>query len=181
MRTPSAAADRRQRLHRGVKIRSEEKRESRCLETLRRPLLIERQREAEPLDQIGAAAAARDGTIAVLHHRQAAGRGEERGTRRQIQAAGGIPAGPHDIDGIGSSWKRRFARERAHGAGKSADLGGRHSLGAQRREQRTGHGGGEVRHRQQIEQPCRLHFAEIAALQQLIEGLTRSVHRGAAC
>ena len=176
---PERGADRRERLHRRMKIGSEEKREPGRLEALRRALLIERQREAEPLDQIGAAAAARDGTIAVLHHRQAACRREERGTGRQIQAAGRIAARADDIDGIGGRGKRRLARERAHGAGKSANLGGRHSLGAQCREQRTGHGGGEIGHRQHLEQRSRLHFAEIAALQQLLEGLTGSLHRGA--
>ena len=52
-------ADRRQRLHRRMKIGREQEREPGCREALRRPLLIERQREAELLDQIGAAAAAR--------------------------------------------------------------------------------------------------------------------------
>ena len=70
-----------------------------------------------------------------------------------------------------------FARQRAHGAGEAAHLVGRHTLGAQRREQRTGHRGREVRRRQQRQQRRGLGFVEIAALQQVLEGVARAASR----
>ena len=73
-----------------------------------------------------------------------------------------------------SRGKRRLARERAHGAGESAHLGGVTPLARSADEQRAGHGGSEIARRQHLEQRAASSFAEIAALQQLLEGLPGS-------
>ena len=75
-------ADRRQRLHRGMKIRREQEGEAGGRKTLRRSGLIQRQDEPQRLDQVGAAAAAGNRTIAVLHDGQSAGGREQRRARR---------------------------------------------------------------------------------------------------
>ena len=61
----------------------------------------------------------------MLDHRQAAGRREKRRAGGQIQAAGGIAAGPDDVDGIAAPRQPRSSRQRSHCRREAAQLGGR--------------------------------------------------------
>ena len=88
----------RDRLHRRVIMRREQEGEVGRGQTVAAPLLIQRHLQAERFEHIGAAGAAGDGAIAVFEHRHAAGGRQQRGARRDVEAAGSVAAGPHDID-----------------------------------------------------------------------------------
>ena len=169
-------ADRRHRFHRRMKIGREQEGEARRRKALRGPGLIQRQFETEQFDQVGAAAAARHGPVAVLDHGQAACRREERRARRQIEAPGSVPARADDVDRVAAAGKRRRARQRAHRSGKAAHLRGRDALAAQSRQQRPGHGGRKIRRRQAVQQCARLRLAEIAPRGEMVENLPGSLH-----
>ena len=92
-------AHRRDRLHRRVIVGREQEGEVRSPRGRRAARrAVERDRQAERLEHVGAAAAAGDRAVAVLHHRHPAGGGQQRGAGRDVEAAGGIPAGADDVD-----------------------------------------------------------------------------------
>jgi hypothetical protein len=64
----------------------------------------------------------------------AAGRRQQRRAGGEIEASRRITAGSDDVDRVRRIRNRGATRERAHRARESAQLGGRHALGPQRRE-----------------------------------------------
>ena len=157
-------AHRRDGLHRRVVVRREQEREAawrrgsapaRCF--------VERQRQAERLEHVGAAGAARDRAVAVLDDGSAAGGREQRRAGGEVEAAGAVAAGADDVD--------RAQRRAAAAAGaparasrwrSRAALGG-HALGAQRRQQRAGQRRRQLGVGQRAQQLARLRLGEVAA------------------
>ena len=130
-------ADRRHGLHGRVVVRREQERELRGREARAGGGFVERQFEPELLEHVGAAGLARHRAIAVFDHVDAAGRGQQRRAGGEIEAARGIAARAHDVDGARALRNRRLARERAHRAREAAHLVGGHALRTQRGQQRA--------------------------------------------
>ncbi len=124
-------------LHRGVVVRREQEGEAGGGQALRGAFFIQRQCKAQRLEHIRAAGLARHRTVAVLDHRQARGRGQQRRTGGKVEAAGAIATGADDVHRIHAALDARTARQRAHAHGKAAQFHGRHALGADRRQQCT--------------------------------------------
>ncbi len=159
----------RQRFHRGVKIRREQESEARGFEATYRGAFIERHLESQLFDEVGAAAAAGHGAVAMLDHGQAAGCREQRGAGGQVQAPRRVAASTHDIDGIKSGGQCGLAGQVPHRTREASNLGSRHALGTQCRQERAGHRGGEIGLGQGTEQFGRLRLGEVMSLEKMFE------------
>ena len=101
-----------------------------------------------------------------------AGRRDQAGAGRQVQAAGTVTARADGIDGRGAVRNRGVHGELAHRAGEAADLFGRLALGAQAGEQRTRKGRRHVAVRELDHQRVRLLLGQRFAVQQSIKHCT---------
>ena len=163
------ATHRRDLLHRRVIVRREEEGETGRLETVARRALVQRQRQAERFQQVGAPRAARHRAVAVLDDGHAQRRDEQRRARREIEASGAVAAGPDDVDRGRARRQHGLARERAHGRCEPAHFVWGDTLGAQRREQRARHRRRKRRIRERAHQVGRLGLGQISPVQELLE------------
>ena len=85
---PEGCAHRCDGFHRRVVVRREQKREVGHSPGSRRPLLVQRQRQAQRFEHVGAARAAGNRAVAMLDHRHAASGRQQRRARRDVEAAG---------------------------------------------------------------------------------------------
>jgi hypothetical protein len=120
-------------------VRREQEGEARALEAGARRVLVERQRQAERLQHVGAAAARGDRAVAVLGDAHAAGRREERRARRQVEAVRAIPTRAYHIGDRRAGGDAGPARQRAHRERESTHLRRGRPLDAKRGEQRARH------------------------------------------
>ncbi len=116
-------------LHRGVVMRREQEGEAEALQARAGLRFVERDRQAECREHVGAAAAARDGAVAVLHYGQTARGREQRAAGAQVQAARTVAARADDVD-VGSGCNRGAQAKLAHAAREPANLLGRLAFGA---------------------------------------------------
>ena len=90
--------------------------------------------DAELLEHVGRACRRARGPVAVLRHRRAGGRGDERGRRRDVERVRAVAAGADDVDD-----RRALRRDGddvlAHRLGEARDLVGRLALRPQRDEE----------------------------------------------
>ena len=158
-------------LHRGVVMRREQERESGRREARPGTGLIERQRQTQLFEHIGAARAAGDRAIPVLDDGQPASGDQQRGARGDVHTARGIATGADDVDG--ACLQRRIydrpAREIAHGPGEATQFVGDDALAAQRREQRTRERRRQRRIGERMERLDGLGLGEIAALEHPLQ------------
>ena len=159
------------RLHRRVVVRREQEGEPGGRKTRAGLGLIERQRQAELLEHIGAARTAGDGTVAVLDDRHPTGRDQQRGAGGDVDAARSVTARADDVDGAGLQRRvhHRTPREFAHRASEPAQFAGDDTLAAQRREQRAGERGREPGVGERMQRPGCLGFGEVGALEHALE------------
>jgi hypothetical protein len=165
-----------ERLHRRMKVGREQERVAGGLEAGDRRVLVGRQAHADGFQHVGAAAAARDAAIAVLDDGDAAGRGEQRGAGGQVQAAGAVAAGAHDVEQRPRGVNGRLARQAAHRLRETAHFGRRLALGAQRGQQGGGHRRRKFLARQLDQQRGGLFLREIDAAEQLLQGGRQCAH-----
>ena len=163
------AAHRRDFLHRRVVVRREQEREARRGEAVARALLVERQRQAERLEQVGAAGAARDRAVAVLDDAHAHRGDQQRGAGREVEAARRVAAGADDVDGrrpgrqVGRRASERIAAAKPRTSSAVTPLtrsAASSAPGHRRRHRRIG---------QRDQQLARLGFGQVAPLQQSLE------------
>jgi len=95
---------------RGVMRRREEERDARLSEDRRLMFRRDVDRDAERLDDIGAAAATRDGAIAVLGDRDARPGDDDRGGRREVQGTRAVAAGSARVEHGGQAMLHRLHR-----------------------------------------------------------------------
>jgi len=112
----------------------------------------------------------------VLDDRHTAGGGQERRAGRDVEASGGITAGADDVDGAQLRGQVGPARQAPHRLGEAAHFIGHQALGRERREHRPRHRGRQLWVRQVSEQLLGLRLRQVAALEQLLQELTRMGH-----
>mmetsp|Transcript_4140 Transcript_4140/g.14782 ORF Transcript_4140/g.14782 Transcript_4140/m.14782 type:complete len:380 (-) Transcript_4140:123-1262(-) len=120
-------------LHGGVEPRCEHEPYAGLREALLHLLGAQVDNDAKVLQDVRASAQARDGPIAVLGDRQAARRGEDAGSRRDVHGPRAVPAGSHDVHG---GFVHRHGRHLLlHRGGEPGNFRGRLPLRAQQHQE----------------------------------------------
>jgi hypothetical protein len=109
------------------------------------PQLVERHFEPELPQNVRTSAPTGNRPVSVLHDGLSAGGGQQRGTRREIQASGAVAASSDHVDcAVGSTSEVGTKAQLPHGRGEAAHLCRGLPLEAQSREEGSRH---RVRHR----------------------------------
>ncbi len=112
----------------------------------------------------------------MFHDRHTTRGRQQCGARRDIQTPGRVPARAYDIDRAQIRRNMRTTGEAPHGPCESPDFVRNDALGPQGCQYGPHHRGRACRIRQMREQPLGLRLAQMAALEQDFEQLTRSGH-----
>ena len=173
---PQLAPCRARVAHRRVKAGRETEADARRVDATPYAIRTKRDVDAEGLEDVGAAAAARGGAVAMLGHWNARARGDQRRRRGDIESPGAIAPGPAGIDRPGRNLERRgMGPHRLHEARHLVDG---FAFGPQGDQESGELARGDLPRHHLVHHVARLVARQRLALEQLLDRVARRHGRG---